>query len=153
MRQVRVGEVMFTDVPTVPPQMTVGEATDRIAARDPLLARHRGLIIVDEQGKVLGLVTQSDLLRVLASPGGRERQVLEAGTRAVITCFPDERVFDALARMLRNDIGRLPVVSREDPSHAIGYFGRASVMAAWSRHLDEERLREHGWLNRWFASA
>jgi CIC family chloride channel protein len=50
--------------------------------------------------------------------------------------------------MLRNDIGRLPVVSRADEHHMIGYLSRASVMSAWGRHLEHESVREHGWLTR-----
>ena len=50
MRQVKVSEVMFSDVPTISPQMKVSEATDRIASGDPDLARHHALPIVDENG-------------------------------------------------------------------------------------------------------
>jgi chloride channel protein, CIC family len=46
--------------------------------------------------------------------------------------------------MLRNDIGRLPVVSREDLKHLVGYLGRANLMTARLRQLDEEHLRERG---------
>ena len=59
------------------------------------------------------MVTQSDLLAMLEVEGGRDKSVLEAGTRALVVCYSDENVFEALTRMLRNDIGRLPVVSRE----------------------------------------
>ncbi len=150
MRQVRVSEVMFTDVAQVLPTMTVGEASDRIAAHDPALARHHGLVIIDDAGKLAGIVTQSDLLQMLAQEGGRERPILEAGTRSVIVCYPDEKVFDALEKMLRNDIGRLPVVSRENPATVVGYVSRSSVMSAWNQHLNEESHREHGWIKNWF---
>ncbi len=151
MRQVRVSEVMYTDVAQVPPTMSVGEATDRIAAHDPALARHHGLVIVDDAGKLEGIVTQSDLLKMLASEGGRERKIIEAGTRPVVVCHSDERVFDALEKMLRNDIGRLPVVSREDPAIVVGYVSRTSVMSAWNQNLNEESHREHGWIKTWMG--
>jgi chloride channel protein, CIC family len=150
MRQVRVSEVMFSDVPTILPQMKVSEATDRIASGDPDLARHHALPIVDESGQLSGMVTQSDLLAMLELEGGRDKTVLEAGTRALVVCYPDENVFEAMTRMLRNDIGRLPVVSRDDSHHLIGYVSRSSVMSAWGRHLDDESLREHGWIKRYF---
>ena len=153
MRQVKVGEVMFTDVSMIPPTMTVGEATDRIAAHDPAVARHHGLAIVDEKGDLAGIVTQSDLLRTLAQDGGRARPVIEAGSRSVVVCYPNERVYDALSKMLRNDVGRLLVVTPGDDHKVVGYVSRASVMSAWSGHLDDESLREHGWLNRWFERA
>jgi CIC family chloride channel protein len=73
---------------------------------------------------------------------------LDIGSRDLVVCFPDESVFVALNRMLRSNIGRLPVVSREDPLHMIGYLGRTSVMSSWGRHLEDESLREQGWIDR-----
>jgi CBS domain-containing protein len=46
--------------------------------------------------------------------------------------------------MLRNDIGRLPVVSRNDARRLVGYLGRANLMTARLQQLDEEHLRERG---------
>ncbi len=48
--------------------------------------------------------------------------------------------------MLRNDIGRLPVVSRENPREVVGYLGRAVVMTARLHRMKEEQERESGWL-------
>ena len=59
--------------------------------------------------------------------------VLEAGSNAPIVTYPDELTFDAMYRMLQNNIGRLPVVSREDPGRMVGYFNRSSILGAWSR--------------------
>jgi chloride channel protein, CIC family len=53
--------------------------------------------------------------------------------------------------MLRNNIGRLPVIDRNDPDRAIGYLGRPGVMAARLRRLEEEHIREPGWMKRYFA--
>jgi CIC family chloride channel protein len=153
MKQVKVSEVMFSDVPTISPQMKVSEAVDRIAAGDPDMARHHALPIVDQHGELAGMVTQSDLMAMLEVEGGREKTVLDAGTRALVVCYPDENVFDAMTRMLRNDIGRLPVVGRDDSHHLIGYVSRSSVMSAWGKHLDDESNREHGWIKKYFKGA
>ena len=48
--------------------------------------------------------------------------------------------------MLRNDIGRLPVVSRENPREVLGYLGRAAVMMARLYRMKEDQEREPGWL-------
>ena len=62
-----------------------------------------------------------------------------------IVTFPDERLHDALAKMLNNNIGRLPVVSRRDPHRLVGYLERSNVLAARLSRLEEEHLRESGW--------
>jgi CBS domain-containing protein len=49
--------------------------------------------------------------------------------------------------MLRNEIGRLPVVERDDPRKLVGYLGRNGVMAARLRRLHEEHVREPGWMS------
>src|SRR5713226_8770168 len=96
-------------------------------------------------GLLQGLVTQGDLLRALQDDPDGKMSVLEAGTRSLVVAYPDERVFDALTKMLENNIGRLPVVDRKDPRKMIGYMNRANVMASWRGHLNEESVRDHGW--------
>jgi CBS domain-containing protein len=51
--------------------------------------------------------------------------VLEAGSRRLVITYPDEVLHEASSKMLRNNIGRLPVVERNDPRKVIGYLGRA----------------------------
>jgi CBS domain-containing protein len=101
---------------------------------------------VDSEGHLKGLVTQGDLLRAQQADSEGKMSVLDAGTRSLVVAFPDERVFDAVTKMLENNIGRLPVVDRKDPQKLVGYINRASVMGSWRGHLHEESVREHGWL-------
>jgi len=146
LKIVRVGEVMRTDVKLVPADMTVAELAGRIARGDPAFNMTQGLPIIKPDGRLAGVVTQGDLLRALeGDPGGRIT-VLEAGSNRPIVAYPDELSHDAMLRMLEHNIGRLPVVSREDPHQIVGYFNRSSILDAWSRQVHEERVREHGWL-------
>ena len=57
-------------------------------------------------------------------------------------------IHDAAAKMLRRNIGRLPVVERTEPSRAVGYLGRQGIMAARLHRLDDEHVREPGWASR-----
>jgi hypothetical protein len=43
--------------------------------------------------------------------------------------------------MLRENIGRLPVVDRDDPAHIVGYLGRAAILSARLRLHEEEHVR------------
>jgi CBS domain-containing protein len=74
--------------------------------------------------------------------------VLEAGSSPPIVAYSDELAFDALFCLLQNNIGRLPVVSRENPQVMIGFVNHPSILNAWTRHLEEEGVREHGRLAR-----
>jgi len=141
---IRVGEVMYEDVYTLPASMKVTELSDRIAQRDPLVADRQGLPIVDEQQRLVGIITRGDVLKALDQGANGDTTVLAAGSRELIVTYPDEVLHDAVNKMLRNDIGRLPVVSREDRHRLVGYLGRANLMTARLRQLDEEHLRERG---------
>jgi len=50
--------------------------------------------------------------------------------------------------MLQNDVGRLPVVERNNPRKLVGYLGRADILEARLKRLDEENVREPGWFQR-----
>ena len=100
----------------------------------------------ESDGLLKGVVTQGDLLRALETDPQGSMTVLDAGSNAPIVAYPDELAFDAMYRMLQNNIGRLPVVSREDPRKMVGYFNRSSVLSAWSRQMQEEG-RARTWLD------
>ncbi len=126
--------------------MKVSELSDLIARRDSEVCRHQGMFVLDAEGKLAGVITRGDVMRALdADPSGTST-VLDAGTRDVVVTYPDEMLHDASSKMLRNNIGRLPVVDRNDPRKVVGYLGRPGIMAARLRRLDEEHVREPGWI-------
>ena len=147
LQVVKVSEVMRTDVPTIPPEMTVGELAERMGRGEPGFNMTQGLPICDADGKLVGIVTQGDLLRALKLDPSGKIKVLDAGSQSLIVAYPDERAFDALYRMLNNNIGRLPVVSRDGSQKLAGYLNRSSILSAWTRQIEDESLREHGWLD------
>jgi CBS domain-containing protein len=69
---------------------------------------------------------------------------LAAGSREVAVAYPDETLQEAIATLLKRNIGRLPVVDRTNPGKVVGYLGRADILAARIRLHDEEELREQG---------
>jgi CBS domain-containing protein len=115
---------------------------------EPLYLRHHALPILDEEGRLAGIITRGDVLRALESEPAGNRSVLDAGNDAVIVAYPDETLHDALDKMLHNDIGRLPVVSREEKNRLVGYLGRARLLEGRVRKLEEESVREPGWIAR-----
>jgi CIC family chloride channel protein len=122
------------------------------APREPLNLI-RGLPIVDQDQRLVGIVTQGDLLRSIENDPSGAATVLEAGSDHPIVAYPDELVFDALERMVQNNVGRLPVVGRKDPTRMVGYFNRSSLLGAWNRQFEEESVREHGWLADWRGAS
>ena len=149
---VRVGEVMKKDVQPVLQEMKVQELVAGANGHKPLISVADGLPIIGKDGRLVGLITQSDLLRALEEDPEGKMTVASAGSASLVVAYPDEPVADALHRMLEHNIGRMPVVAREDPHRMTGYLIRSSILSAWTRQLEEEGVREHGWLARWRAA-
>jgi H+/Cl- antiporter ClcA/CBS domain-containing protein len=150
MHQVAVSETMDRDnnIPKVIADLKVGELADRIARRDPEVSQHQGMLVLDRGGSLEGVITRGDIMRALDKDPSGAISVLDAGTREVVVTYPDESLHEAAAKMLRHNIGRLPVVDRGNQRQVVGYLGRPGIMAARLRGLDDEHLREPGWIKR-----
>lgn len=148
MQQVIVSEVMDRNPPKIASTMLLSELADRIARGDPLTTHRQGISIVDEEGQLVAIITRGDVLRVLEQNDSSTMTVLDAGNRTLLVTYPDELVHDALSKMLQNDVGRLPVVDRNNPRKLVGYLGRADILEARLKRLNEENVREPGWFHR-----
>jgi CBS domain-containing protein len=146
LTQVTVGETMDKEPPAIAAGMKVGELAERIARHDPAVARHEALVILDDTGKLAGIITRGDLVRALDNDPSGGMTVQEAGSTHLVVAYPDELVSEAAAKLLRFDIGRLPVVDRTDERRVVGYLGRAAILAARQRRFQDEHMVEPGWL-------
>src|SRR5438105_3259078 len=146
LHQLRVADVMERDVPTVPASLPLAALFARLAELAPVLGRRQAWVLVDDRGRPTALLTRGDLIRALDELDDDRPTVLDAATRSLIVAYPDELLDEATARMLEANVGRLPVVSREDHGKLVGYLGRSGVMAAWLHVAREEHHREPGWL-------
>ena len=139
----RVRDVMDRQPPVVAATQTVAQAAEAIRRGDMLYCRRQALLLAEPSGRLIGVVTRGDLLRALEA--GRSEMSLGAlNPAAPVTAAPDDLLRDALTRMLITNVGRLPVV--DEQGRAVGYLGRAEVLAARRKHHDEEHTREAGWL-------
>ena len=142
----RVADVMEKDVPTVPAALPVDGLFQRLADEDPVMAKRHEWPVVDENGRLVGLVTRGDLVRALEGEDENATVSDLSKTRLIVT-HDDELLEEATAKMIAHDIGRLPVVDRDDPTRLVGLLGRAGVMAVWLHASREEHTRDSGWLS------
>lgn len=151
LNMIQVSAVMDKDPVIVHESLSVLSLIDGIKEGVPELTRHYGIFVVNDNQELSGIVTRSDILRSLAEadePG----VVKNIAQQDIITSYPDEPVELAMARMLRADIGRLPVVSRENPRQIVGYLSRANVIEAHMQRLQDEIQVEEGWLSKRFPT-
>jgi CBS-domain-containing membrane protein len=149
---VKVADVMNKDVVVVSPRMPLKEVA-RV-----LVNRHfSGVPVVDEDGKVLGVVSEADILAKERAPGGEtsifghaleietwadKHDARDAGdsmTAPAVTIGPLRSVSEAAALMLDRGVNRLPVVDADDK--LVGIVTRADLVRAFVRD-DSEIARE-----------
>jgi H+/Cl- antiporter ClcA/CBS domain-containing protein len=145
-QQVMVQQAMDTNPTLLDSSLTVGEIARRLSQQDMALSRHQAFLLTDAKGELAGIVTRGDLLRAYERDRSGQLTLLEAGSANPHVTYPDETLSEALARMLRNDCGRLPVVARDQPKKILGYLGRAAVLEARLRRLQEDHEPQPGWL-------
>lgn len=143
--KMKVGEVMDPDVPTIPASTSLKDLAERISANDPIVTRHQGLLMVDEQGKLKGVITRSDVLHNVDRDNIETLSVLEVGNTDPIVAYTDELVADATERMASNQIGRLPVVERDNPGNILGYLSRASILEGRTQYFKNVSEKEREW--------
>jgi CIC family chloride channel protein len=135
MQGVLVGEAMTTDVDTVSADLDLREL-DLVFAE----THHHGFPVLDEKGDLLGVVTLQDLGRAKDRGSIENLTVRDVATDSVLTAFPDEPMWEALKRLGTRDVGRLPVVDRQNPRQLLGLIRRSDIVRAYqvgmSRRLD-----------------
>jgi CIC family chloride channel protein len=146
LTQTTVGETMEKDAPVISVNTKVGELAERIARHDPAVVRRQALLILDDADKLVGIITRGDVLRALDKDSSGALTVQEAGKTHLVVTYPDELVSEAAAKLLRFDIGRLPVVDRADERKVVGYLGRSAILAARLLRFNDEHVREPGWI-------
>ncbi len=148
LRQVKVGEVMEESPVSLPAAMPLAELAARIARHDPALAPHNAYPLLDAEGRLAGIITRGDLFRALEAGVDEGTTLLQAGNRHLVVAYPSESLHEAAGKMLNRGVGRLPVVSEEDPQKLVGYLDRVPILEARQRRLTEESVVETGWFGR-----
>ena len=104
----QVKDIMTRDVRLITPQDTVRDAARRMRDEDI------GSLPVADNDRLVGHVTDRDIVvRGLANTGGPDSPVHSVMSEEVLYCFEDESVDDLAKNMAKNQVRRLPVMTRE----------------------------------------
>jgi len=141
----RASDVMVTDVITVKPSSSVQDVAELL-----LTNRISAVPVVDDAGKLVGIVSEGDLLRRSEANTGHERswwlqllmgrellaaeylkehsrKVSEIMTREVVSAEPDTLVADIATLLERHRIKRVPIVLN---GKVVGIVSRANLIQA-----------------------
>lgn len=100
-----LGEIVRPNYITVAPEDTLGEVAERMRAQNV------GAVIVKDYGRLIGILTERDMLRAMAARvHTSEARVRQWMTEGPITAAPDMTAEDAAEVMLSHGFRHLPVV-------------------------------------------
>jgi CBS domain-containing protein len=123
---VQLGELMTREVLAVAPEDTLGEAAQRMADQNV------GSAVVVDYGRLVGILTERDLLRAVAGRvHSSEARVREWMTANPVTASESTSAEEAARVMLEHGFRHLPVV---EVDQTLGIVSLRDVMR-WSMHV------------------
>lgn len=153
----KVKDVMAKDPFTIDPAAPLGTAMDMMRTKE---LRH--LPVVDEAGRLMGIITDRDLRQAAFSPAlaeylsaGAQRRIRQLGqtledlrvrdamTWVVVTTHPDASLAHAALIMSERRVGSLPVVEN---GKLVGMLTERDVLEALSREGGLLRFSPEGFL-------
>jgi CBS domain-containing protein len=113
-----------TEVATISPEATIHEAMTILVSR-----RIGSLVVTDEKRKIVGIITERDILRECTARSERIKETLvrEVMTTDLIIGVPDDEVSYVMGIMTQNRIRHLPVMADE---HLEGLISIGDVVKA-----------------------
>lgn len=128
------------DVVTARPGETLGEVVQRMTARGI-----GALVVVGEDRKVLGVLSERDVVRRLAAAGSPALDLSAHAvmTRDVVTCGPTTSVDELMRSMTEGRFRHVPVV---EDGRLIGVVSVGDVVKARLEELADERDQLRGYV-------
>jgi len=132
---ITVSKVMTRNFPTIPPTMPISELIEELHE-----SGHHGFPIVDENGIFSGIVTLTDVEAAIAKKD-QDLTAVDIATNSPIVAYPDQSVHDALAQFGGRDVGRIPVVDRNNPKRLLGVLRRHDIVRAYTEAIGKQFTR------------
>ena len=118
----KVSEIMSKTLTIVEPEVTLGEAATLMGER------HVGSVVVCEEDRLVGILTERDIVRALSREhDAPQRPVVEWMSKDPTTTKPDADVKEALRTMVDGGFRHLPVT---DEGRVVGMVSIRDVAGA-----------------------
>ncbi len=139
MQGISVSEAMTAELETVRLDMPLAELQEKFVQ-----TAHHGFPVVDAAGRLGGIVSLQDLKVAQADGPLAGKTVADIATvDGLLVAHPEEPVWRALRRMGSRDIGRLPVVDRDDPRKLVGMVRRSDIIHAYDQAIKARAHHQH----------
>jgi CBS domain-containing protein len=133
LSQLLVRDIATPDIVVLRGEDAVEDVRDWMASRDPK-SLHQGFPVVDDDDNLLGVVTRRNLLNLDLDIQCKVKELI---TRPPVVIYDTNTAREAADHMVREQVGRLPVVTRAAPRRVIGLVTRSDLLTAHARRLDD----------------
>ena len=128
LRSTTVKESMTRDYPTVEKTLPISQLL-RLFQK----TGHHGFPVLDENGLLFGIVTDTDIARHISSEAGEQKKTTEhIAQKTPYVVYPDQTL-DRLLEAIEESEARLPVVSREEKNKYLGVIGRHELISTYTK--------------------
>jgi CBS domain-containing protein len=136
-------DVKGSDVVTIEPAATIAAATRMLAER-----KIGALVVLGPERRVMGIISERDIVRVLAEHGGGvlDESVATVMTRKVVTCTRADTVGEIMERMTSGKFRHVPVI---EDGGLVGIISIGDVV----KHRLHEMENESAALREYIATA
>jgi CBS domain-containing protein len=120
------------DVVTIAPVASLDAAAKLLAER-----RIGALVVLGADDRVVGILSERDIVRVLAERGAAvlQEQVAQVMTRKVATCSLDETTDSIMERMTAGKFRHVPVIEQD---HLVGIVSIGDVVKHRMLEIEQE---------------
>jgi CIC family chloride channel protein len=132
-----VGDVMQPAPIQLSDTETVAEAHDRLTR-----THHHGAPVFHEEDQLVGILTLQDIDRIPIEQWATKK-VGDICTHELMVAYPEETIGKALHQMNFRDVGRLPVIDRNQPTKLVGWLRRADMLHAYDIALEHRAAMRH----------
>ena len=129
-----VADAMSDEVPSVPPELPLEEL-----ARTARTGVARSWVVLDEDDRMVGIVSVKDLEQPVLDGDLSGRTVSDVMTASPMTCNPGETLREAFRRFSDNDVYQIPVLDPDDPERVVGVLRRTELLWAFKQLSDEQQ--------------
>jgi CBS domain-containing protein len=124
--RILVRDIASTSPVTLRADDGVEDVRDWMVGRAPG-SSHQGFAVLNAKGDIVGVVTRRDLLDLELPLTALVSDLIR---RVPVVIFDDNSAREAADHMVREDVGRLPVVTRAAPRTVIGMVSRSDLLGA-----------------------
>lgn len=137
LRELPVRELMSRPLIVLEARVTLSDAIRRCRT-----SRTRALPVVDDDGRMVGICTRSDLYRAVRQLRSLDTPVSELMSRPVVTLSADTPLLEAVRAARDHDVRRLVIVRDDEPDRPVGILSPFDVLGWLTRDREPEEIPE-----------